>query len=766
MNGAASVFLWWFTFLGIGAIFFPLSRRLFHRFVDQGYIAGKVVGIVVLSYTMWFLGSFHILPFHRLALLLLFIGFFLFNLSLMRRHKGTVQEIPWRWIILEELLFFLVLAGWSYVKATEPFIRGLEKFMDFGFMNSILRGNFFPPLDMWLTKSPDYTGGFTINYYYYGHYIAAFLTKLTGIDPAITYNLMIATVAAFTFTLSFSIVVNLIGSLVQHITPKLPIPAITLSIVGILAGFVVAFGGNPHTLYVFTEGYPNEDPVAPWELQLGFHPDRYWYPNATRFIPNTIHEFPAYSFVVSDLHGHVSSIPLVLLGIAMLFHLLLERVSPTNEKKESFHPLIAEFQDHTGFPFFPLAFYGILVATMYMTNAWDGLIYLVLGGLVFLTLNIRSALRQNQESWVTVSLVQTFSASLFLLFFFLIGSLPFSLNFKPFVSGIGVLCAPNFLADKTIGPLLFEKNHCQRSPWWMMLILWGYFYYAVIGFVRWILVPKFQEWWKLLKQTKRGKFSAITLYPSDIFVALLIFLSTLLLIFPEFFYIKDIYPEHYRANTMFKLGYQAFMMLGICSIYIMYRIRTSIVKTIATRLFMAGFAVLFSLVAIYPYFAVNSYFGGLKTYHGLNGLTWLLNEFPDDYAAIEWIRTNITCADLSEKTCTNQPVIVEANGESYTDYARVSANTGLPTLIGWPVHEWLWRGSFDEAGRRIPEVDVIYQSADPSEVRRILAKYNVSYIFAGDLERQKYPQLDGNRFAQFGDVVFESGATKIYKVTR
>ncbi len=56
---------------------------------------------------------------------------------------------------------------------------------------------------------------------------------------------------------------------------------------------------------------------------------------------------------------------------------------------------------------------------------------------------------------------------------------------------------------------------------------------------------------------------------------LLILLSLLLIIIPEFIYVKDIYPEHYRANTMFKLVFQAFMMLSLVSSYTIVRILSS-----------------------------------------------------------------------------------------------------------------------------------------------------------------------------------------------
>ena len=60
------------------------------------------------------------------------------------------------------------------------------KILDYGFVNSILRSGYVPPKDMW------FAGG-SINYYYFGHYISAFLTRLSGIATEISYNLMMAT---------------------------------------------------------------------------------------------------------------------------------------------------------------------------------------------------------------------------------------------------------------------------------------------------------------------------------------------------------------------------------------------------------------------------------------------------------------------------------------------------------------------------------------------------------------------------------------------
>jgi uncharacterized membrane protein len=166
-----------------------------------------------------------------------------------------------------------------------------------------------------------------------------------------------------------------------------------------------------------------------------------------------------------------------------------------------------------------------------------------------------------------------------------------------------------------------------------------------------------------------------------------------------------------------------------------------------------GLLVLF-LVSLYPYFAINSYFGDLKTYSGLNGTNYLKSLYPNDYAAILWINKNIK----------EQPVILEASGDSYSDYSRVSTNTGLPTVLGWTVHEWLWRGTYDIPAPRIAEIATMYESNDSKETKNLLKKYNVSFIFIGDLERQKYPKLNEKKFQSLGKIIYQKGETKVFRI--
>jgi len=816
---------WWLMLFGLGLLIWPLTKRIFSNFFDLGYPFAKILAILLLSYLTWLLGSLKILPFFRETILLVIVFLALINLLIFKtasKEVETKDAIAYRLfpsflrvfrergvkiLLFEELLFFLAFLFWAWVRAHEPSIHGLEKFMDFGFINSILKSNFFPPHDMWLSPSADprYNGTFTINYYYFGHLTAAILTKLSGIDSAITYNLVLASLFALCFTGAFSIGGNLINSREHEntrtkergeptkfflfaISERLsPIfrssraisravrerknfrgrPQRSNILAGLLTAFLVTLAGNLHPIYLFLKDST-----------------KYWYPDATRFIPFTIHEFPIYSWVVADLHGHVFDIPFVLLAIAMLIS-------------------VFSFQ----FSVFSLGLLGLVLAVLYMTNAWDGIIYFGLSGLVILVAHLKTSgrvdritkaqssklkaqsynlKRKTRLSFKFFAVVLTFAL---LALSFLLFSLPFNLNFQPFVKGIGVNCPLSFLPEKW-GPFIFEKQNCQRSPIWMLAILWGFFYFNAAAFLIYLFRSSSKQTQNSKLKTERTKkrFRDLTcrfdichlrfeiLRKVDIFLFLMIVLSTFLLIFPEFFYAKDIYPAHFRANTMFKLGYQAFIMMSIASGYIIAQALSrfkQMKKQIKTDKFFVillfcYFVILLPqlfLVSIYPYYAIVSYYGNLKIYHGLDGAAWLKQQYPDDYEAIKWLKRNTkheTCYML-HVTC-YPPIVVEAVGESYTDYARVSAYTGLPTIIGWPVHEWLWRGSYDEAGARIPEVQTIYESKDLEETKKMLEKYKVTYVFIGSLEREKYKNLNEGKFNQLGKIVFQSGETKIYQL--
>jgi uncharacterized membrane protein len=205
------------------------------------------------------------------------------------------------------------------------------------------------------------------------------------------------------------------------------------------------------------------------------------------------------------------------------------------------------------------------------------------------------------------------------------------------------------------------------------------------------------------------------------------------------------------------------MMFSIVSGYVI----TTMVRHKKKWLFFLFLAPQLFLVSIYPIFSVRSYFDSLRNYIGINGSGWIAAQYPDNWAGILWLNQQIsspTSLKLRGATTTGLPVIVEADGDSYTDYEQVSTFTGLPTIVGWSVHEWLWRGSYDVVAPRKAEVEQIYESTDMNLTRQILAKYHVTYVFVGTLEREKFKNLQEWKFKELGNAVFSSGTTVIYQL--
>jgi YYY domain-containing protein len=776
------VLRWWATLFVIGAAAWPLTKKLFSLpagWFDDGYLFSKAVGMATITFLVYLAGSLHIFPFTTLTIIWAMVFVLIVGLWLgeMGRHKkeryvsGVMYQAS-RYV-LEELFFFAALLFWSWVKGHEPSIHGLEKFMDYGFTQSILNSRYFPAPDMWYA-------GFPINYYYFGHTVVAVLTRLSGIDLSYTFNLMLAAIFALCFTMSFSIGMQL--SNIQYPISNKPIRKKSWGIgiaAGLLTAFLVTLAGNMQTIYAFTRGYTGEDVKPFWDLlwkigelwqKLPEGLERYWYANATRFIPFTIHEFPSYSFVVSDVHGHVLSIPFVLLAIAIIITLSHLPRSPR----------FGEAGRQAGTIHYSLfTFYGFLCGVLLMTNALDGPVYFALLIAVLVIFNPPAANRRSGPILEWKAGAITFAAAI-------VTSTPFLAHFKSFVNGLAIDCPPRFFANTKIGPILFEGvEKCQKSPIWMMWLLWGFFIYCGTA----LIVSKFQSV-RTLRVKKLSLISRIrdiwnTKYTQteQLFIVFFFF-SFALIIFPELFYFKDIYPAHFRSNTMFKLGYQAFIMFSIISGYTIVKLLSSekqIVKLSnchidIRKIFTVLLIPQLFLVSIYPIFSVRSYFNSLRYYDGLDGLAWMKRQHPDDWSAIQWMKSNVshvTCRVSKDRvkqiithdTCSMTPVVIEADGDSYTDYARISAFTGLPTVVGWPVHEWLWRGSYDVVAPRREDVRIIYESGDIEDTKTILRKYNVRYIIAGGKEREKYPQMNTAKFEKIARLVFTSGGMRIYEYT-
>ena len=234
------------------------------------------------------------------------------------------------------------------------------------------------------------------------------------------------------------------------------------------------------------------------------------------------------------------------------------------------------------------------------------------------------------------------------------------------------------------------------------------------------------------------------------FVLLLFATGALLVLGVEYVYLRDHFGT--RMNTVFKFYFQAWVVWGIAGAYALadfVRRNRVGVGMVAVLLVAAGF--------VYPLLAIPKRAGESGGPPTLDGAAYLAETQPDDYAAIAWLNENVRGA----------PVILEAPGDHFRAYiyeGRVSAHTGLPTLLGWGDHENQWRGNYDEPARREPDIESLYTSVDAREVMALVSKYDIRYVYVGPLERTLYPAAGLAKFAGLGEAVYDTGKVAIYRM--
>ena len=712
---------WYLLALVLGAAAMPLTGRLFRRFQDRGWMFSKVTAIAVSGFLTWFLVAVKIIKFTTMTCIVVTLVCAAASLILYcREQKAGFECIPFAHLNLvyaEELLFFAAFLLWTYFAGFHPAAYGTEKFMDYGFMEAMMRSKTLPATDLWYSQGK-------INYYYGGQYFAVFLTKLSGAKVELTYNLMRTFVAGLAFAMPFSLVHQMVTDRLGKTGSrwKKALPSVT----GILAGISVSIAGNMH--------YVVYGQIIPFIQKLkGEEVSSYWFPDATRYIgfnpdveDKTIHEFPCYSFVLGDLHAHVVDIMFVLLLLGLLYA-WMKKVRTTELSGESMSR--REFwKKQLLMP--QLLATGALLGMFHWTNYWDFVIYFVVTCGAALFMNIIG-----QKGKIRWALGVTAAQAAEILILATVIIMPFTLQFD---------------TSNMVQGIALAKNHSLPHQ---LLVLWGLPGILTILFVVSLLIEKLRG---AEKKSLYHLLASISL--PDLFAVLMGLCAIGLVLIPELVYVRDIYEaKNARANTMFKLTYQAYIMFGMTMIYAIFRLlvigKNKILKVLA-------FIGLFFFVWTCGYFgnSVHSWFGEVwkpSQYKGLNATAFLETDFPEDVNGIRWLKENISDA----------PVVLEANGDSYSEYERVSAMTGLPTIMGWYVHEWLWRGNLSDLNAKIEEIQEIYTSTDETRVKELLEEYNVSYIFVGSCERNKYgADMNNDLLKSLGEVVFQDSEYPTYIV--
>ncbi|WP_129632521.1 DUF2298 domain-containing protein [Candidatus Oscillochloris fontis] len=390
-NSWLATLLWlglWYTLALLGL---PLAQIIFARSRDAGWGWARLIGWLLLGWAIWLPTSLGLWRYNVWGVSFGLVLVVILNTWLIVRQGGLIPiygnlRNHWAGVWRSELIFLAGFGVMVWIRALNPDlwhpIWGGEKPMEFGFLNAILRSPTMPPYD------PFFSDGY-INYYYYGLYLVSLPIKISGIAPAIGFNLALATLFGLTLSAAFSIVTRLTGR----------------TRYGLVGAGLVAVAGNLSA--IFESGWSAGWGAVSRALAAGGLAglgERLgdWYIGPSRVIPFTINEFPFFSFLFADLHAHLIALPITLLVIALGYELLFctDRVivhtSPSlqglTQRRKDAKPAtkslrLCAFASTRGFFYskseqLQMLLLSLALGALAVTNSWDFPTYALLTGLV------------------------------------------------------------------------------------------------------------------------------------------------------------------------------------------------------------------------------------------------------------------------------------------------------------------------------------------------------------------------------------------------
>ncbi|MGM0399701.1 MAG: DUF2298 domain-containing protein [Chloroflexota bacterium] len=762
---------WWLILTVLGWLFWPLAAATFRRSPGRGYAYARPFGLILLSYTYWLLSMAGILPntagalWTVVAALACLVTFFWW-----RRHRGLGRFLrrEWRYILVVESLFFLTATLYATYKMYQPAIRHTEQPMDFAFLNGVLRSPRMPPNDPWLS-------GFSISYYYFGYLTVALMTRLSGVPSGMGYNLGLVHTLSLTVTGACGLLYDLLhfrGTDDRRILVYAGGGGLALMLAGNLEGILelcraLGLGAWGFYRWIGVPGLGDTVVTGTWL------PEGNWWWRASRVIADAnifgkpatvITEFPAFSFILGDLHPHVMALPYVMLALALARELY---AAGRGALPEGWWRRLE------------WAVVPLLLGALGFLNSWDLPTFLIVSLGAFGLGRWRDGGRW--RAWLR----DCAPLGLYLGLGSILLYLPFYWGLQSHVQGIGLTYytkTPLRLYLLCFGPwLLFLvvdvgsafAARCAPNKWRRALALWGVLLLAPwvstllfggLGRTLLALIPVVATGpWLLLFQSGMLAFVlldlAVTLSHPPITRGDTCLLSRLMVAVGlgltyavEFFYLRDIFDT--RMNTVFKCYYQAWILLGVGALVAAHRLA----KGGEWRRGALALGVLLLILCFY-YPVAAAYTRG-RSHTGeptLDGTAFLRREAPAEYGAYLWLREHGRGND----------VVVEAPGEEYLPQSnRLSAWTGVPTLLGWPGHELQWRGDDTEIKTRLPDLECVYTSEDRQEILRLLHKYDATYLYIGPYARQKFKMQE--RDIAFYDALLETvyavNGVRLYRV--
>ncbi|MEO8189165.1 MAG: DUF2298 domain-containing protein [Acidobacteriota bacterium] len=701
----------------LGLAVLPLLRVALGNRRDAALLS-RPAGLALVGWGAWALALLPRVPFDRRGLIAAAVLLGILSWLVSRRAAGPRIPLWGREETRGALFFWAPAAVFLLIRACLPEILGQEKFMDLAFLNSLSRNPAMPPPDPWMS-------GATINYYYWGYLLAAALVRLSAVTTTISYNLLIATFAGYSFAAAACLGFRLSAGRLRA---------------AIWAGIATVFAGDLAGAF------------DAWKAPFGKGFD-YWHASRVIGNGNTINEFPFFTFFQADLHPHLLAFPFFIAAFAA-GHRVLER-------RPSAGPLASKDWSARAAGAWPSVLLAFLAGTARAANNWTlpALAILIVGVSVLRTAPGGGRLPGGADA-VRGALRGAFLVLLSLLLWF-----PYSKSYA--------------LPSRGLGQATLRSGLLEFLFFWGLLLL-----AAAIGMSGGGAPAPTDEAARRRRDLCRALAGAAALAASfatgtpallvlvplvllagglawkalrtddseSLYAGCLLLLGLAMVAGCEFVYFRDSYGQDLqRMNTVFKFYHQAWPLLAIAAAVLAeraWRFEGRFRKPVRLAL---GAAIVLAL--LYPADALLSRLRNHEGRFTLDAFPSLFRRAGGDALAIQWL----------EKNAKKDAVVLEATGDAYSEYSRIASHTGIPTVLGWANHEGLWRNNDQQVGDRASLVRSFYLGGNEQIALVFLKRYRVTHVVLGDLERRLYPSAD--RIASYPFLSQElRGPTAVYSV--
>ncbi len=750
-SGGYSWIVWLLAAEVIGLAALPLGLVLFRPLAGRGYLLTKALGLLLVSFGAWLMASIGIMEFSRASVVVALLIVAVISAVVGWREREDLVAFlreNRRFLLGMEALFLVAFFAFLAIRVANPDLwhpfRGGEKPMDFAYLNAVTRSTVMPPYDPW------FAGGF-LNYYYFGQFIVASLIRLTGIAPAVAFNLAVPLLFALTAGGAFAIVYALAEGARRAVGgaagfARGPVfaglgAAVLVAVAGNIDGLIQVFQGASRALFS-SEAYGTFD---------------YWR-SSRMFAPgspgNEITEFPFFTFLFADLHAHLIAIPFTLLALGLAAAMFLGAWRGGASRWRRWGGVVV---------------LGLVIGGLRITNAWDFPTYLGLAAAGLVggeLLGGRDPLAQRLGRGVVMAAAMAAVGY--------VAYLPFHLNFQLFNDGV-ILSAtqtPLWRYWAIHAPFLFlilsyivwqgraafpaAARRLGLGPEWLLLVLavavtfavaLGIVGYATVAFTVAVLaIVAALAVIGIAAPSPRVRFELLV--AAFVVVALAIGAGV------DIFTVNN---DIGRLNTVFKFYLQAWVLLGLASAYVGWRFADAGMFSLRRRLsvprgaWIVAAAALALAVLVYPVLGTQARLKDrFETERaGIDGMAFMdyatqierstAIELRHDLEAIRWLQENVD----------GSPTIVEGLTDLYHWGNRVSIYTGLPAVVGWDWHQRQQRVDYAWAvTERRDDVDQIYTTPNPLVALQLMRSYGVRYLYLGELERLYYPATGIAKFAE------------------